>query len=122
MKSPYYEQAVECVKDYVLPIQRDLYEKSGRDFDVVYGTYMNNEMYSGKVIEPGHVYELGYHTCTCPKVLSGEISCEAHCECTRQSILYILHELESNASFEVEILETVLRGSNKCRFRITVEK
>lgn len=30
-------------------------------------------------------------------------------ECSRQSILYVLSQLEPNSSFEVEILETVLR-------------
>jgi hypothetical protein len=29
--------------------------------------------------------------------------------------------LEPNSSFEVEILETVLRGAEHCRFRITKE-
>lgn len=28
----YYEQAVACVKDYVLPAQRKLYEKCGSNF------------------------------------------------------------------------------------------
>lgn len=80
---------------------------------------MDDDLYTGKVIEPGHVYELGYHKCTCSKVLSGEVTNPEHCECTRQSILYILNQLEPESIFEVEILETVLRGSEHCRFRIT---
>lgn len=114
----YYEQAVACVKDYVLPMQREMYEKCGRNFDIVYGNDMNNGSYTGKVIEPGHIYELGYPKCTCSKVLSGEVTDPEHCECTRQSILYILKQLEPESVFDVEILETVLRGSNHCRFRI----
>ena len=47
----YYEQAVACVKDYVLPMQREIYEKYGGDFDKIYGEAMNNESYTGKVIE-----------------------------------------------------------------------
>ncbi len=119
MMEKYYEQAVMCVKDDVLPAQRTLYESCGGDLDKVYGEAMNNEFYSGKVLEPGRVYELGYHKCTCQMVLSGSVRDPAHCECTRQSILYILKELNPNCHFEVEILETVLRGSNCCRFRIT---
>lgn len=115
----YFEQAVSCVKDNVLPLQRQIYEKCGGNFDQIYGEAMNSEMYSGKVIEPGHIYELGYHTCTCPKVLSEGIKDPEHCACTRQSILYILHQLEPASLFKVEILETVLRGSEHCRFRIT---
>lgn len=67
-----------------------MYEKCGRNFDIVYGNDMNNGSYTGKVIEPGHIYELGYPKCTCSKVLSGEVTDPEHCECTRQSILYIL--------------------------------
>lgn len=72
---------------------------------------MNNDLYTGKVIESGHVYELGYHKCTCPKELSGSAKDPEHCECTRQSILYILRQLEPDSMFEVDILEAVLRGS-----------
>ena len=115
----YFEQAISCVKDYVLPMQRQIYEKCGGDFDRIYGEAMNSDLYVGKVIEPGHIYELGYHKCTCPKVLSGMVRDPEHCECTRQSILYILHQLELSGMFEVDILETVLRGSGHCRFRIT---
>lgn len=119
MMEKYYDQAVMCVKDYVLPAQRELYERCGGNLDRVYGEAMNNEFYFGKVLEPGRVYELGYHKCTCQMVLSGSVRDPAHCECTRQSILYILKELNPNCHFEVEILETVLRGSQHCRFRIT---
>lgn len=80
---------------------------------------MNNDSYTGKVIELGHVYELGYHKCTCQKVLSGEVTNPEHCECTRQSSLYILSQLEPSSLFEVEILETILRGSKHCKFKIT---
>ena len=115
----YYEQAVMCVKDYVLPAQRALFERCGGDLDRVYGESMNDASYFGKVLEPGRVYELGYHKCTCQMVLSGQVSDPGHCECTRHSIVYILNQLNPNSRFEVEILETILRGSEHCRFRIT---
>ena len=115
----YFEHAVSCVKDYVLPMQRQIYEKCGGDFDRIYGEAMNNDMHSGKGIEPGHIYELGYHKYTCPKVLSGAVNDPEHCQCTRRSILYILHQLEPASMFDVEILETVLQGGEHCRFRIT---
>ena len=65
------------------------------------------------------VYELSYHSCACPKVLSGQISNPEQSECSRQSILYVLSQLEPNSSFQVEILESVLRGNEHCKFRIT---
>ena len=119
MKDRYYDQAVACVKDRVLPAQLELYRSCGSDLDKVYGEAMNGNGYFGKVIEPGRVYELGYERCTCPKVLSGQVTDPDQCNCSRQSILYILGRLEPGSDFEVEIMETVLRGAEHCRFRIT---
>ncbi len=118
MKDKYYEQAVSCVKDTVLPVQIELYQSCGGDFDIIYGEAMNGSGYFGKVIEPGHLYELGYEKCTCPKVLSGKVTDPEQCECSRQSILFILGRLEPDSRFEVEILETILRGAAHCRFQI----
>ena len=120
-KNKYYNQAVDCAKAYVLPAQRELYEIAGKDFDVIYGSMMNNDMYFGSIIEPGHVYELGYHRCSCPKVLDGTCTSPEHCECTRQSILFIFNELAPDRKCEVEILSTILRGGDKCRFKIVLE-
>ena len=106
MKNKYYEQAVTCVKDTVLPAQIKLYKSCGGDFDKIYGEAMNGNGYFGKVIEAGHIYELGYEKCTCPKVQSGQVTDLDQCECSRQSILYILSCLEPDSKFEIEILET----------------
>ena len=46
-------------------------------------------------------------------------SCPEQCECSRQSILYILSQLEPNSKFDVLIVNTILRGSDRCTFRIT---
>ena len=119
MKEKYYDQAVACVKDYVLPAQIKLFQSCDGNLDKAYSEAMNGDGYFGKVIESGHVYELGYETCTCQKVLSGKVTDPEQCECSRQSILYILSCLEPDTKFEVEILETVLRGAEHCRFRIT---
>ena len=114
----YYEQAVACVKDSVLPEQRRIYKEYGGNLDAMYGENTDDGVYTGRVIESGHVYEFGYHTCTCQKVLSGAITDPAQCECSRQSILYILNQLEPDSEFDVEIMETVLPGSNHCKFKI----
>ena len=118
MKEKYYDEAVACVKDYVLPAQIELFQSCAGNLDKVYGEAMNGNGYFGKVIESGHIYELGYETCSCQKVLSGKVTDSEQCECSRQSILYILNCLEPDTRFEVEILETVLRGAEHCRFQI----
>ncbi|MDR2893054.1 MAG: hypothetical protein LBV80_08225 [Deltaproteobacteria bacterium] len=117
----YRNKAINCVKDTVLPIQMRQFEECGRSLDEQYKRYGNTEYLLAKVLDPGHVYEIGYPECVCPDVLSGKIQNPSHCECSRQSILYVLGNLLPDKKIEVEILETVLGGAEKCRFKVTVE-
>jgi len=138
----YKEEAIECVKDHVLPLHKQIYAKYGGDFDRIYSEAYNSKSYQGRVIEPGKVYELSYLECSCPKVkcelrsnpeqcleqreapnLFGWPSRDrqrySQCECSRQSILYILSQLEPDSQFDVRIENTILRGGDRCTFRIT---
>ena len=115
----YLQEAIECVKDHVLQIHKQIYAKYNGDFDRIYTEGYNNKSYAGRVIEPGKVYELSYPECSCPKVKCGLRNHPQQCECSRQSILYILSQLEPDSHFEVRIENTILRGSDRCTFRIT---
>ena len=115
----YREEAIECVKDLVLPIHQQIYAKYGGDFDRIYSEGYNSRSYQGRVIEPGKVYELSYLECSCPKVKCGLRSNPEQCECSRQSILFILSQLEPDSRFDVRIENTILRGGERCTFRIT---
>ncbi|MBR6893827.1 MAG: hypothetical protein IKN15_11475, partial [Bacteroidaceae bacterium] len=81
----YRENAIECVKDSVLPIHEQIYRKCNGDFDRIFTEEYNTESYTGKVLESGKVYELSYLKCTCPMVQQGLIKNPEHCECSRQS-------------------------------------
>ena len=63
----YREEAIECVKDHVLQIHKQIYAKYNGDFDRIYTEGYNSKSYTGRVIEPGKIYELSYLECTCPK-------------------------------------------------------
>ena len=67
----YKEEAIECVKDHVLPLHKQIYAKYDGDFDRIYSEGYNSKSYQGRVIEPGKVYELSYLECSCPKVKCG---------------------------------------------------
>ena len=67
----YRKEAIECVKDHVLPLHKQIYAKYDGDFDRIYSEGYNSKSYQGKVIEPGKVYELSYSECSCPKVKCG---------------------------------------------------
>ena len=115
----YREEAIECVKDHVLQIHKQIYAKYEGDFDRIYTEGYNSKSYTGRMIEPGKIYELSYLECTCPKVKCGLRNHPQQCECSRQSILYILSQLEPDSQFDVRIENTILRGSDRCTFRIT---
>ncbi len=117
----YRSKAMNCVRDTVLPVHRKQFEECGRSLDEQYTRYGNTEFLFAEIIEPGRVYEIGYPECVCPDVLSGKEKDASHCECSRQSILYILGDLLPNKSISVEIIETVLSGAEKCRFKVTME-
>ncbi len=120
MNENYKKQAENCVKGAVLQHQKERFEKCHHDPDIFYST-LNDDDYYGRVVQAGCEYELGYHKCSCKKVLSGEITSPEQCECSKESILYILNQLMPQTQVKVEILETILRGGTSCRFKITVE-
>ena len=114
----YREEAIECVKDSVLPMHKRKYDQYNWYFDRIYTDAYNNKSYTGRVIVPGEVYELSYLECSCPKVKCGLRGCPEQCECSRQSSLYILSQLEPDSTFEVQIVNTILRGGERCTFWI----
>ena len=83
----YKNKAIECVKNTVLPIQENQFKECGYSLDEQYKKYGNTENFFSRVIEPGHIYEVGYPKCVCPEVLSEKTHDKAHCECSRQSTL-----------------------------------
>lgn len=118
----YRAKAINCVKDTVLPTQRQQFEECGSSLDAQYEKYGDTDAFFATVIEPGHIYEVGYPKCVCPEVLPGAITDAAHCECSRQSVLYILEQLLPGRHISVNILDTVLRGGDVCRFRVIVDE
>lgn len=117
----YKDKAIRCVRDTILPMQREQFEACGRCLDEQYKRYGNTEWLFAKSIEKGHIYEIGYPACVCEEVRSGKVKDVSHCECSRQSILYVIGNLLPDKNIRVEIIETVLGGAEKCRFRLTVE-
>lgn len=116
----YKKKAIDCVKNTVLPIQRAQFEECGCDLDEQYKKYGNTEMLIARIIDPGHIYEIGYPKCVCDEVLSGKVTDASHCECSRNSVLYILQDLLPDKDIQVEIIHTVLGGADDCRFKVTI--
>lgn len=117
----YKSCGMNCAKDFVLKEQKRQFEECHGDLDLQYTKYGHSEYFFAEIIEKGHIYEIGYPRCLCYMFTSGFASSPVHCECSRQSILYVLHELMPDKKIEVETIETVLSGAEKCRFRVVVE-
>ena len=92
----YRTKAIKCVKDTVLPVQMQWFQ------------------------DCGHIYEMGYPKCVCEEALAGGKDA-SFCECSRQSMIYVLENMMPEKHIEVEIIETVLSGAEKCRFKVTIE-
>lgn len=113
--------AVDCVKDVVLTELRRQFEECGCDPST--GSIRNTDVRSiflRTSSSRGGSTRSGYPRCLCPQVDAGFVDSAAHCECSRQSILYVLEELLPGRDIRVEELETVLSGGEKCRFRVIV--
>lgn len=117
----YRPSAENCVRDVVLTELRRQFEECGCDLDKQYAKYNRSEYFFADIIEPGRVYEIGYPRCLCPQVDAGFVKAPTHCECSRQSILFVYRELIPDRTVRVETLRTVLAGDSECRFRVTVE-
>lgn len=116
----YRTKAINCVKDTVLPVIMQWFRESDRDLDIYCQKYGETEFSYAKVIEKGHIYEMGYPRCVCPEALAGGKEA-SFCECSRQSMIYVLENMMPEKHIEVEIIETVLSGGEKCRFRVSIE-
>ena len=71
-----------------------------------------------ETINKGSVYDLYFMECTCGLHKQGYVSTPLLCECSKQSILYVLQSLWKDRTFQVTICESILRGSLHCRMRI----
>lgn len=113
--------AINCVQNFVLKEQQRQFAECNGDLDLQYEKYGKSDYFFADIVERGHIYEIGYPRCLCPMVESGLAALPVHCECSRQSILYVLQTLMPDKKIDVEMMHTVLTGSTECRFRVIIE-
>lgn len=113
--------AINCVQNFVLGEQQRQFSECGGELDLQYEKYGRSDYFFADIIERGHIYEIGYPRCLCPTVESGFSASPVHCECSKQSMLYVLQTLMPEKEIRVEVMHTVLGGGAECRFRVTVE-
>lgn len=112
--------AKNCVKKGVLHMYQEFYRECNNDLDVFFSRLSAKGYGDGLVIEPQRVYELAFSECTCELSKGGYVKTNQICECSRQSILHVMQTLRPDMSFEVEMLSTILGGSEACRFLVKI--
>ena len=116
----YKTKAINCLKDTAVPVQMQLFKECNYDLDIYCQKYGETAFFFAKTIEKGRVYEMGYPRCVCPEAMAGGKEA-SFCECSRQGMIYVLENMMPEKYIDVETIETVLSGAEKCRFRVTIK-
>ena len=111
-----------CVQCGTLQIYKDLYEQAAGDLDQFFAKANELPGVRCEMIEKGSVYNLYFLECTCGLHKQGYVSTPLLCECSKQSILYVLHSLWKNRKFNVSICGSILHGNPECKMRIETEE
>ena len=107
-----------CVQCGTLQVYKDLYEQVAGDLDRFFAIADEQPGVRCESIEKDAVYNLYFLECTCELHKRGYVSTPLLCECSRQSILYVLHSLWKDKAFRVTICESILRGNQHCKIQI----
>ena len=105
-----------------LQIYKDLYKQAAGDLDQFFAKANELPGVRCETIEKGSVYDLYFMECTCGLHKQGYVSTPLLCECSKQSILYVLHSLWKNRQFNLSICGSILRGNPECKMRIETEE
>lgn len=101
-----------------LQIYQKLYEKANGDLNTFFEEADRLPGVRSEIIEEDSIYHLYFMECTCMFYQQAYVSTPLLCECSKQSILYILHSLWKDKKFSVSICESILRGSPYCKMQI----
>lgn len=107
-----------CVQCGTLQVYKDLYEQATGDLDRFFAIADEQPGVRCETVEKDAVYNLYFLECTCELHKRGYVSTPLLCECSRQSILYVLQSLWKDRTFQVIIRESILRGDQYCKMQI----
>ena len=79
-----------CVQCGTLQVYKDLYEQAAGDLDRFFAIADEQPGVRCETVEKDAVYNLYFLECTCELHKRGYVSTPLLCECSRQSIIYVL--------------------------------
>lgn len=109
-----------CADTGIIKLYKDIYDKSCNDLDKFFSLIKEMKYVGSRVIKPGKSYEITFPDCYCDLYTKGYVQTDAICECSRQSILYVLKTINPELEYAVEKVSTVISGDEECCFRVTI--
>ena len=107
-----------CVQCGTLQIYKDLYEQAAGDLGLFFAKVDELPGVRCEMVEKDAVYNLYFLECTCELHKRGYVSTPLLCECSRQSIIYVLHSLWKDRTFRITVCESILWGGSHCKMQI----
>jgi len=111
-----------CSKSFSLGIYKMVREQSTDTadfFERLKGSIPEIDVFE---VEKGKVYEIHYTKCLCDLYVEGLITNGFLCECSRRSLLYNLKCVFPEKMWKVLLLESILRGKDRCVLRVLSEE
>lgn len=113
--------AVNCVQGRTFGLYRRLFGEAAGDSDRFFAKIDDLNGVRGEIVSAGREYNLCFESCFCPLHRAECVNTPMLCECSRQSVLYVMSELWPDRKFEVEVRASILRGADECVLNIRVE-
>ena len=112
--------ARKCASSGPLTLYRQAADASGGEPGRFFALLGERDGIDTAELELGRVYEVSYPRCACDLHADGLTDNPCLCECSRQSLLFCLEQTFPAHRFAVTLLQSVLRGDARCRFRVAL--
>lgn len=111
-----------CAKPEILPAAQALRaQAAGTDaFFTLYGA--QSDAVQTERIVPGRVYDICYPCCGCPLHTEAGIDGAWLCECSRQSLRWVMERVFPDRRVSVTLRESVLSGAPQCRLQVRLRR
>ena len=110
-----------CARPKILPMYQQLLKQAGDASAFFAAVNHDVEGVTVQAEEPGRVYDFCYARCLCPIYEECGVNNSLLCECSRESLQYVMRELFPEKNPQVALLASVLRGDPECRLRVTLD-
>ena len=110
-----------CVQQGTLDFYRQLHDDAAGDLDAFFQKANEIPGLQAEILVPGRQYKFCFAACTGMLHTRGYVNTPQLCECSRQSVLFVLRTLWPDKEFSVDLTASILRGDDLCRLEIRAQ-